>query len=104
MNTNTAPAAISIPRMPPTAPAPVRAPTQAAHGTIVVDENRCKGCGLCVGACPRHIIGFTGYFTPRGYHAAHLDNASLCTGCALCATMCPDAAITVYRATPFSKS
>gem|GEM_PF-421828 len=104
MNTQTSPAAIPIPRMPPTAPAPVRAPAQAVHGLIVVDENRCKGCGLCMGACPKHIIQFTSYFTPRGYHAAELANADACTGCSLCAAICPDAAITVYRATSFSKS
>ncbi len=25
-------------------------------GTIVVDENQCNGCGLCVGVCPFHAI------------------------------------------------
>ena len=25
-------------------------------GAIVVDTGRCKGCSLCVEACPQHVI------------------------------------------------
>ena len=53
---------------------------------ITVDEGFCKGCGLCVDACP-----------PKGYHPAHCIDMEKCTGCASCATMCPDVAITVER-------
>ena len=28
-------------------------------GAIVVDTERCKGCALCVVACPLHIIALT---------------------------------------------
>jgi len=65
---------------------------------IVVDENYCKGCGLCVEACPRAIIEMdTGRLTAKGYHPAHLVNAALCTACQNCALVCPDVAITVYK-------
>lgn len=103
MNTVTTAIPRPITSLPPVAPTATPRP-QTAHGLIVVDENRCKGCGLCMGACPKRIIGFTSAFTPRGYHAAHLMDEDKCTGCSLCAIMCPDAAITVLRATPFSKS
>lgn len=68
------------------------------RGTIGIDENRCKGCELCIGACPKHIIEMADYFTPRGYRPAKLaDPNGTCTGCLLCSTICPDVAITVYR-------
>ena len=70
------------------------------RGTIVVDENRCKGCALCTTVCPKGIIVLADSFTPHGYHPARLvesAQSASCTGCLLCAVICPDAAITVYR-------
>ena len=68
------------------------------RGTIVVDENRCKGCSLCTTVCPKGIIVLADYFTPRGYRPAKLvATPQTCTGCLLCSVICPDAAITVYR-------
>ncbi|TAH50462.1 MAG: ferredoxin family protein [Chloroflexota bacterium] len=68
------------------------------RGTIVIDENRCKGCQLCTYVCPKHLIGMAETFTPRGYQPARLfDPHGDCTGCLLCAVICPDVAITVYR-------
>ncbi len=70
-------------------------------GTITIDENRCKGCELCTGVCPKDVIVMADYFTPRGYRPARLvDPKGLCTGCLLCSTICPDVAITVYRDAP----
>lgn len=70
-----------------------------AKGRIVVDEAYCKGCELCVGACPQHVIVLSSErITAKGYHPAEL-NADGCTGCGICAVVCPEAAITVYRET-----
>ncbi len=67
------------------------------RGTIVVDENLCKACELCVESCPQHVIGLNAdIITPRGFHPAHLVQDD-CTGCGICALVCPEAAITVYR-------
>lgn len=68
-----------------------------AKGTIAVDDLYCKGCELCVSACPKDVIALDmDRMTPKGYHPAHLI-ADGCTGCGICAIICPDAAITVYR-------
>ncbi len=65
---------------------------------IIVDEGFCKGCGLCVDACPVHIIELdAARITPKGYHPAHCIDEDSCTGCTSCALMCPDVAITVER-------
>ena len=66
-------------------------------GWIEVNEDHCKGCELCVTACPQDVLSLDmERFTPKGYHPVHL-HADGCTGCAICAVVCPDAALTVFR-------
>lgn len=67
---------------------------------IVVDDRFCKGCGLCIDACPQGIIALDpGRITSKGYHPATLteEGKGRCTGCSTCYTVCPDVAITVVR-------
>jgi 2-oxoglutarate ferredoxin oxidoreductase subunit delta len=66
-------------------------------GTIKVDKEKCKGCGLCVQFCPRKVVGLSSELNGKGYHPAELKDEERCTGCAICATMCPDVAIEVWR-------
>jgi len=63
---------------------------------IVIDEERCKGCELCLAACPKHIIVMSENFNKKGYHPAKQINPEECTGCAFCAMTCPDVA-RMYR-------
>jgi 2-oxoglutarate ferredoxin oxidoreductase subunit delta len=66
-------------------------------GWIEVDELFCKGCELCVNACPQHVLSMDMvHLTPKGYHPVELS-ADGCTGCAICAIVCPEAALTVFR-------
>jgi 2-oxoglutarate ferredoxin oxidoreductase subunit delta len=72
-----------------------------AKGRIEIEENRCKGCELCMSVCPKEIIRMADYFNVRGYRPAQLVDADHeCTGCTLCALVCPDVVITVYRQVP----
>ena len=72
-------------------------------GWIEVNDLYCKGCGLCVEACPKDVLALDlDQLTPKGYHPALLINKG-CTGCNICAVICPDAAITVYREMPQKK-
>ena len=65
---------------------------------IVIHEDFCKGCGLCVNTCPLSLIRIANHVSPKGYNpAVCVDPEGKCTGCALCATMCPDVAIEVFR-------
>ena len=67
-------------------------------GGTIVDTERCKGCNLCVVACPLNVLALTTKeVNHKGYNFAHEVLADTCTGCASCATVCPDGCITVYR-------
>lgn len=57
----------------------------------------CKGCGLCVGACPKAILMLSGEINSKGYHSVMCVDMSKCIGCASCYQMCPDCVITVER-------
>ena len=66
------------------------------RGTINIDTEICKGCELCIIACPQKSIGLSNNINSHGYKYVELilDN---CTGCINCALVCPDSGITVYR-------
>ncbi|MCK9291746.1 MAG: ferredoxin family protein [Bacteroidales bacterium] len=66
-------------------------------GAIVVDEQKCKGCGVCVPACPFAVIELSEEVNGKGYHFAYMHYPEGCTGCMNCAIVCPDGVITVYR-------
>ena len=69
-----------------------------AKGRVVIDVERCKGCELCINACPQDVLALSKQFNSKGYRPVFLmEHDNDCTGCALCATICPDAVITVYR-------
>jgi 2-oxoglutarate ferredoxin oxidoreductase subunit delta len=71
-----------------------------AKGTVTFRSERCKGCDLCVSACPVNIIELDrNTINAKGYNPAHIteENAEKCVGCANCALMCPDYVITVER-------
>ena len=66
------------------------------RGTVIIGQEVCKGCELCISACPQESLGLSSHINLNGYKYAELikDN---CTGCINCAIICPESAITVYR-------
>lgn len=67
-------------------------------GAVDIDRERCKGCDLCVTACPKGVLALQPQeVNNRGYHFAFDAAPDACIGCAACAAVCPDGCITVYR-------
>jgi 2-oxoglutarate ferredoxin oxidoreductase subunit delta len=70
------------------------------RGQLRVDTEECKGCGLCVEACPSKVIALNEHLNHYGYHTAVYAGAG-CTGCGICFMVCPEpSAITVLRFAP----
>ena len=65
---------------------------------VTFNVELCKGCGLCVTACPKKIVKLdSDKLNAKGYHPATVTETEKCIGCAFCATMCPDCIITVEK-------
>ena len=61
---------------------------------ITIDEKICKGCGLCVEACPKKVIALSKHkLNAKGYFVAEPVELEKCIGCTLCAKNCPVNAI-----------
>lgn len=65
---------------------------------VSFNDDLCKGCGLCVNACPKRIIAIAkDKINRKGHSPAALTDPEKCIGCAFCATMCPDCVIRVEK-------
>lgn len=66
-------------------------------GTVLINTDRCKGCDLCVVACPTDVLSLGKEVNAKGYNYAQIVKPDECIGCASCGIVCPDGCITVYK-------
>ena len=65
---------------------------------LTIQTEHCKGCGLCVEACPKKILCLdAAAINHKGHTPARMMDESRCTGCGACALMCPDCVISISR-------
>lgn len=57
---------------------------------LQIDTERCKGCLLCVDACPFDCLGVTDKVNKKGFRYISLTPPEKCTDCGVCVIMCPD--------------
>jgi len=64
-------------------------------GSVLIDRELCKGCMLCINACPFSVLAADTALNSAGVYPVYAKSAADCTGCASCYRVCPDCAITV---------
>ncbi len=57
---------------------------------LIIYQDRCKGCGICVAFCPRGALSLN----ERGRIAREVEKCNLC---GICETFCPDFAIVLNK-------
>ena len=61
-----------------------------------INRDECKGCGLCVIACPKKVLIVSEKLNEKGYHFSEYIGEG-CIGCGICFYACPEpGAVTVY--------
>jgi 2-oxoglutarate/2-oxoacid ferredoxin oxidoreductase subunit beta len=63
--------------------------------TVLIEKDRCKGCGMCVSACPSHVLAMSHEINARGYFFPLVEHPDDCNGCRSCVLVCPDVAVQV---------
>jgi 2-oxoglutarate ferredoxin oxidoreductase subunit delta len=69
--------------------------TPGSRGTLVIEAGKCKGCELCIAACPPKVLVMSTDVNETGYRYPQLTPG--CTGCTACQMICPDFVFTVYH-------
>lgn len=80
---------------------------------IIIDQDRCKGCFLCVNFCPKGLIKKSIKLNKQGLNFVEFsrrnnlnkggippkagDLSVVCIGCRQCEVICPDCCIKVYK-------
>jgi 2-oxoglutarate ferredoxin oxidoreductase subunit delta len=68
---------------------------QGDRGDVQIAFHLCKGCSLCIEACPPGVLVQGDQLNRQGYYAAQYRGSG-CTGCGICFYICPEpGAITV---------
>lgn len=68
-----------------------------ALGKVLVLEERCKECGICIEFCPEDALVVAERTNAKGYHPVQQTPDDRCNGCGICGRICPDAALEVFR-------
>jgi len=64
---------------------------------VTIQSSECKGCRLCVEACPKECLVIGSAMNEIGYQYAKFEQKN-CTACGFCFYACPEpGAITVHK-------
>lgn len=65
---------------------------------IVIDAEKCKGCGLCIKVCPKKLLKKSGRLNSLGaVYVEFEEGKDFCAGCCFCALVCPECCIEVQK-------
>jgi 2-oxoglutarate ferredoxin oxidoreductase subunit delta len=69
----------------------------AKKGKIIIDRELCKGCLLCIRACPLKVLAADGEPNSSGSYPSKAVDGDKCIACGNCYEVCPDVAIEIYE-------
>ncbi|MFH1191372.1 MAG: 4Fe-4S dicluster domain-containing protein [Candidatus Omnitrophota bacterium] len=64
---------------------------------IIINQDKCKGCFLCVNFCPKGLIKQSVKFNKQGLNFVEFNLNGECIVCMQCSIICPDCCIEVYK-------
>jgi len=65
---------------------------------VIIDKERCKGCGFCVKFCPKGVLKLSSSLNSIGYYPAMVESPEKCKGCGICSRdVCPESVIELYK-------
>ncbi|MDR0568919.1 MAG: 4Fe-4S binding protein [Spirochaetaceae bacterium] len=68
----------------------------ARKGKVLIDREACKGCYLCIRACPGKVLQKDSSPNADGTYPSKAVDAEKCTACGNCFEVCPDVCIEIY--------
>ena len=69
----------------------------AKKGRVIVNRDLCKGCYLCVRACPVKTLEQDTAANSTGTYPVKQARPEKCIACGNCYEVCPDVCIEVYE-------
>ncbi|MDR2210853.1 MAG: ferredoxin family protein [Spirochaetaceae bacterium] len=69
----------------------------ARRGKIIIDRELCKGCYLCIRACPVKILEKDRSLNSQGLYPPVVASPEKCIACGNCYQVCPDVCIEIYE-------
>ena len=76
---------------------------ESDRGDIEIACHLCKGCSLCITACPAKVLIQGSALNRQGYYAAAYKGSG-CTGCGICFYVCPEPGAITVRVRKESKA
>ena len=72
----------------------MRRPPRRREKVLVILQEQCKQCGLCVEFCPKNVLCLDmSKYNRKGYHPVDACDIDACVNCEFCERICPDMAI-----------
>lgn len=71
----------------------------ARKGKVVIDRELCKGCYLCIAACPVKALGKDTALNTLGSYPAIPVEGDACIACGNCYEVCPDVCLRIFELT-----